>query len=167
MVKIKLCIFKSQNRKSSGVAHGERKQINIGLTVFWISLWFGFRGFPGLFTDTDTSEHIRFFLPFTFFHFSVVGSVRHNKLTHVTVIWVIAPWLILSSSENCWNHSILVKLLTFVDFCVFLCVLAFGWLLQCTYGLGSLSNGRTIPILGKLSLAFLRGRLIEYQLRLG
>ena len=28
-------------------------------------------------------------------------------------------WLILSSSENCWNHTILVKLLTFVHFCVF------------------------------------------------
>ena len=39
------------------------------------------------------------------------------------------PWLILSSSENCWNHSILVKLLTFVDFCVSLCALASGWLL--------------------------------------
>ena len=37
-----------------------------------------------------------------------------------------APWLILSSSENCRNHTILVKLLTFVDFCVFLGVLAFG-----------------------------------------
>jgi len=33
-------------------------------------------GFPGLFTDT--SEHIRFFLLFSFsvFHFLVVGSVR-------------------------------------------------------------------------------------------
>jgi len=40
-----------------------------------------------------------------------------------------APWLILSSSENCWNRTILVKLLTPVDFCVFLGVLAFGWLL--------------------------------------
>ena len=40
-----------------------------------------------------------------------------------------APWLILSSSENYWNHTILVKLLTFVDFCFFLGVLAFGWLL--------------------------------------
>ena len=40
-----------------------------------------------------------------------------------------APWLILSSSENCWNHTILVKLLTFVDFCFFPAVLAFGWLL--------------------------------------
>jgi len=40
-----------------------------------------------------------------------------------------APWLILSSPENCWNHIILVKLLTLVDFCVFLGVLAFGWLL--------------------------------------
>ena len=40
-----------------------------------------------------------------------------------------APWLILSSSENCLNHTILVKLLTFVDFCVFLGVSAFGWLL--------------------------------------
>jgi len=38
-----------------------------------------------------------------------------------------APSLILSSSENCRNHTILVKLLTFVDFCVFfLGVLAFG-----------------------------------------
>jgi len=37
-----------------------------------------------------------------------------------------APSLILSSSENCLNHTILVKLLTFVDFCVFLGVLAFG-----------------------------------------
>jgi len=40
-----------------------------------------------------------------------------------------APCLILSSSENCWNHSILVKLLTFDDFCVSLCALASGWLL--------------------------------------
>ena len=40
-----------------------------------------------------------------------------------------APWLILSRSENCRNHTILVKLLTFVDFCVFLGVLAFGRLL--------------------------------------
>ena len=40
-----------------------------------------------------------------------------------------APWLILSSSENCWSHTILVKLLTLVDFCVFLGVLAFVWLL--------------------------------------
>jgi len=32
-------------------------------------------------------------------------------------------------SENCWNRTILVKLLTFVDFCVFLDVSAFGWLL--------------------------------------
>ena len=30
-----------------------------------------------------------------------------------------APWLILSSSGNCWNHTILVKLLIFVDFFVF------------------------------------------------
>ena len=40
-----------------------------------------------------------------------------------------APWLILSSSENCLNHSILVKLLTYDDFCVSLCALASGWLL--------------------------------------
>ena len=40
-----------------------------------------------------------------------------------------APWLILSSSENCLNHSILVKLLILVDFCVSLCALASGWLL--------------------------------------
>jgi len=53
-------------------------------------------------------------------------------------------WLILCSSENCWNHTILVKLLTFVDFLYFLGALAFGRLLQCTYGLGSLSNGHTI-----------------------
>jgi len=33
-----------------------------------------------------------------------------------------APWLILSSSENCWNHTILVKLLTFVVFLTFLCL---------------------------------------------
>jgi len=37
-----------------------------------------------------------------------------------------APWLILSCSENCLNHTILVKLLTLVAFCVFLGVLAFG-----------------------------------------
>ena len=30
-----------------------------------------------------------------------------------------APCLILSSSENCLNHTILVKLLTFVDSCFF------------------------------------------------
>jgi len=40
-----------------------------------------------------------------------------------------APWLILSSFENCWNYTFLVKLLTFVDFCVFLGLLIFGWLL--------------------------------------
>ena len=40
-----------------------------------------------------------------------------------------APWQMLSSSENCWNHTILVKLLAFVDFCVFLGVLVSGWLL--------------------------------------
>ena len=41
----------------------------------------------------------------------------------------------------------LVKLLIFVDFCVcFLCVLSFGWLLKCTYGLGPRSNGRTVNI---------------------
>ena len=58
-----------------------------------------------------------------------------------------APSLILSSSGNCSNHTILVKLLIFLDFCVcFLCVLSFGWLLQCTYGLGSLDNGRTVNI---------------------
>jgi len=34
--------------------------------------------------------------------------------------------LILSSSENCLNHSILVKLSTFEDFRVFLCALASG-----------------------------------------
>ena len=39
------------------------------------------------------------------------------------------PHRVLLSSKNCWNHTILVKLLTFVDFCVFLGVLAFGWLL--------------------------------------
>ena len=55
-----------------------------------------------------------------------------------------APRLILSNSENCTNHTILVNLITFVDFCVFIGVLAFGWLLQCTYGLGSHSNGCTI-----------------------
>ena len=37
-----------------------------------------------------------------------------------------APWLILSSSENCLNYSILVKLLTFDDFYVSLCALASG-----------------------------------------
>ena len=40
-----------------------------------------------------------------------------------------APWLILSSSENCWNLTLLVKLLTLVDFCVFVRVLTFDWLL--------------------------------------
>jgi len=30
-----------------------------------------------------------------------------------------APWLILSSSENCSNRTILVKLLIFVDFVFF------------------------------------------------
>jgi len=40
-----------------------------------------------------------------------------------------APWLILSSSENCLIHVILVKLLTLVDFCVSVCALASGWLL--------------------------------------
>ena len=37
-----------------------------------------------------------------------------------------APCLILSSSENCLHHSILVKLLTFDDFRVSLCALASG-----------------------------------------
>ena len=37
-----------------------------------------------------------------------------------------APWLILPSSGNCLNHTISVKLLIFVDFCVFLSILAFG-----------------------------------------
>jgi len=40
-----------------------------------------------------------------------------------------APWLILSSSGNCWNHTILVTLLISVDFFVFFVFWAFGWLL--------------------------------------
>jgi len=50
--------------------------------------------------------------------------------------------LILSSSENCWNHTFLVKL---VDFCVFLGVLNF-WLTFVMHLLWSRfsCNGRTI-----------------------
>ena len=36
------------------------------------------------------------------------------------------PWLILSSSANCSNHTIFVRLLISVDFLCLLCVLAFG-----------------------------------------
>ena len=52
-----------------------------------------------------------------------------------------APWLILSSSGNCLNHTILVNLFIFVD-CVFVCF-SIRLILQCTYSLGPLSNGRT------------------------
>ena len=60
------------------------------------------------------------------------ASVRSHMrvLPHGTLCpTTSAPRLIVSSSENCLNHSILVKLLTFVDFCVSLCALASGWLL--------------------------------------
>jgi len=82
----------------------------------------------------------------TLYHGSERSSV--NGRSHMRVLppgtlcpTTSAPCLILASSENCWNHSILVILLTFVDF---FCVLAFGWLLQFTHSRGPHSNGRTI-----------------------
>ena len=58
--------------------------------------------------------------------FSRAGPATWNALPdHIRTVADV-----LSSSENCSKHTILVKLLTFVDFlCVFLGVLAFGLLL--------------------------------------
>ena len=48
----------------------------------------------------------------------------------------------LSRSENCWNHTILVKLLTLVDFCVFYS--CFSIWLTFVMHLWSSSNGHAI-----------------------
>jgi len=60
------------------------------------------------------------------------GRSHMRVLPHGTLCpTTSAPRLVLSSSENCSDYTILhvVKLLIFVDLLCFRCVLAFGWLL--------------------------------------
>ena len=77
------------------------------------------------------ANHIFIQIYFRMHHFqNLLRLRRQGGIGPLTkILRTFLPTAASASSENCWNRIALVKLLTFVDFCVFLGILAFGWLL--------------------------------------